>query len=141
MGVSALHEYADALGAGFAPFVPACVEAASSLLGYKFHPRVRTSSAFVMGDAVKALVAAAKAGEQGGEASAASLVGSVLKPLSEAVQRMRPRDLLTQVSEEITVQFSKPEAQGHVDHLVLLIASATTWLAVSMASVPFQILL
>eukprot|EP00310_Coccolithus_braarudii_P017097 CAMPEP_0183335620 /NCGR_PEP_ID=MMETSP0164_2-20130417/3864_1 /TAXON_ID=221442 /ORGANISM="Coccolithus pelagicus ssp braarudi, Strain PLY182g" /LENGTH=969 /DNA_ID=CAMNT_0025505013 /DNA_START=25 /DNA_END=2930 /DNA_ORIENTATION=- len=126
MGVSALHEYAEALGAGFTPFAPACVEAASSLLGYRFHPRVRLSSAYVLGDAVKALVAAASAAEHGASvASAASLVGALLKPLGEAVhteKELEPLDgLLTVLLDVLRLQrlegcalLSPPQLNGLV---------------------------
>ena len=105
LGVGALFEYAQALGSSFAPFVQPAVEAALSLLGYNFSLHVRQQAAFVLSECIKCVSTAGSKGEAGvAAADGAALVGSLLKPLGEALHKekeLEPADALLSVFLEV----------------------------------------
>lgn len=129
LAVGALHEYAMSLGTAFAPFVQAAVQAAGTLLTYSFSPRVRLSSAFLLIDSIQCVVDAGAKGEGGVSASdGAALVGSLLKPLADALHKERelePADaMLTVFLEVLKLQrtagaalLSPPQLNGVVELL------------------------
>lgn len=129
LAVGALHEYAASLGSSFAPFVQTAVQAAGTLLTYTFSPRVRLSSSFLLVDAIQCVVAAGTKGEGGVSASdGAALVGSLLKPLADALHKekeLEPADaMLTVFLETLKLQrtagvalLTAPQLNGVVELL------------------------